>query len=138
MKIENEKAAPGVTSTEDGGEQTRLDGFDELPASESITRPYKAQGVIAPLLLHGETNAIPLGVLETLTGLDRRLIRRRIQAERQAGVCICVNNRDGYFLAENEAERARCVASMRRRAAEVYRTADAIARAGIGGCATGD
>ena len=59
------------------------------------------------------------------------MIRRQIQLERQAGACICVNNRDGYFLAETEAERARCVASMRRRAAEVFKTADAIERAVI-------
>ena len=61
------KAAPGVASTGDGGEQTRLDGFDKLPIFKSITRLCKAQGVIAPLLLHGEANAIPLGALETLT-----------------------------------------------------------------------
>lgn len=94
-----------------------------------LERP--AGGRIAALLLHGEANALTLEVLETLTGLDRRLIRRKVQLERQTGACICVNNRDGYFLAENEAERARCVASMRRRAAEVYRTAEAIERAVI-------
>ena len=126
-----QKAAPGVASTGDGGEQTRLDGFDELPVFKSITRPSKAQEVITPLLLRGEANALPLGELEKLSGLDRRTIRRLIQSERQAGACVCINNRDGYFLAENEAERARCVASMRRRAAEVYRTADAIERAEV-------
>lgn len=86
---------------------------------------------IADLLLRGEANALTLEVLETLTGLDRRTIRRQIQAERQAGACICVNNRDGYFLAETEAERERCVASMRRRAAQVNRTANAIERAEV-------
>lgn len=126
----NEEAAQ-VLQHPDGEEQTRLEGFNELPDFESITRLCKAQGVIAPLLLHGESNAIPLGALETLTGLDRRMIRRRIQLERQAGACICVNCKDGYYLAETEAERARCVASMRRRAAEVYRTADAIEAAVI-------
>ena len=126
-----QKAASGVASTGDGGEQTRLDGFDELPDFESITRLRKAQVVIAPLLLRGEANAIPLGVLEQITGLDRRVIRQHIQRERHGGTCICVNNKDGYYLAETVAERARCVASMRRRAAEVYRTADAIERAVI-------
>ena len=125
------KKAAQVLQHPDGGEQTRLDGFDELPDFESITRLCEAQGVITPLLLHGEANAIPLGALETLTGLDRRMIRRRIQLERQAGACICVNCKDGYYLAETEAERARCVASMRQRAAEVYKTAAAIERAVI-------
>lgn len=97
--------------------------------TETIERP--AHAGIAALLLHGEANALPLRELEKLTGLDRRMIRRRIQMERRDGACVCVNNRDGYFLAENEAERARCVASMRRRAAEVSRTAEAIERARI-------
>lgn len=102
-----------------------------IPGVRTGAVDHTAQIGIAALLLHGEANALTLEVLETLTGLDRRLIRRKVQLERQAGACICVNNRDGYFLAENETERARCVASMRRRAAEVYRTADAIERAVI-------
>ena len=102
-----------------------------IPGVRTGACNHPAQAGIAALLLHGEANALTLEVLETLTGLDRRLIRRRIQLERQAGACICVNNRDGYFLADNEAERARCVASMRRRAAETFRTTDAIERAVI-------
>lgn len=102
-----------------------------IPGVIPAALEHPTGGGIAGLLLHGEANALTLEVLEMLTGLDRRVIRRRIQLERQAGACICVNNRDGYFLAENEAERTRCVASMRRRAAEVYRTADAIEKAVI-------
>lgn len=102
-----------------------------IPGVRTDAGDHPAHIGIASLLLQGEANALTLEVIETLTGIDRRTIRRQIQAERQAGACICVNNRDGYFLAENEAERARCVASMRRRAAEVYRTADAIERAVI-------
>ena len=125
------KAAPGVTSTEgSSGQQIALPGF-ELSTLDFSADFVPAQAVIAPLLLRGEAHALPLGELEKLTGLDRRMIRRRIQLERRAGACICVNCKDGYYLAENEAERAQCVASMRRRAAEVYRTADAIERAEV-------
>ena len=102
-----------------------------IPGVRTRAVNHPAQVGIAALLLRGEANALPLGELEKLTGLDRRTIRRQIQAERQAGACVCINNRDGYFLAETEAERTRCVASMRRRAAEVYRTADAIEQAVI-------
>lgn len=101
-----------------------------LPNPNFITSGKSTQG-ISSLLLRGEANAIPISLLATWTGWDRRDIRRQIQRERQAGSCICVNNHDGYFLAETEAERARCVASMRRRAAETYRTADAIERAEV-------
>jgi len=102
-----------------------------IPGVRTGAGDHPTQVGIAALLLRGEANALPLGELERITGLDRRMIRRRIQLERQAGACICVNCKDGYYLAETEAERARCVASMRRRAAEVYRTADAIERAVI-------
>lgn len=102
-----------------------------IPGMIPAALEHPARGGIAGLLLHGESHALPLGELERITGLDRRTIRRQIQSERQAGACICVNNRDGYYLAEDEVERARCVASMRRRAAETYRTADAIERAAI-------
>ena len=124
------KKAAQVLQHQDGsGDQIALEGF-------SISDPHNStihgltQGISA-YLLPGEANAVPLSLLAQWTGLDRRTIRRQIQAERQAGACICVNNRDGYFLAETEVERARCVASMRRRAAETYRTADAIERAVI-------
>lgn len=124
-----QKAARVLQHQDGSGDQIALEGFSISDLHNSTIHDL-TQGISA-YLLPGEANALTLEVLETLTGLDRRMIRRRIQLERQAGACICVNNRDGYFLAENEAERARCVASMRRRAAEVYRTADAIERAEV-------
>jgi len=101
-----------------------------LPNPNFITSGKSTQGISA-LLLHGEANAIPISLLATWTGWNRRDIRRQIQRERQAGACICVNNRDGYYLADSEAERAACVRSMRHRAAEVERTARAIERAEV-------
>lgn len=123
------KAAQVLQHQDGSGDQIALEGF-------SISDPHNStihgltQG-ISTFLLPGEANAAPLSLLAQWTGLDRRTIRRQIQLERKAGACICVNNRDGYFLAENEAERERCVASMRRRAAEVYKTAAAIERAEV-------
>ena len=38
------KKAAQVLQHQDGGEQTRLDGFDELLNFKSTTRPCKAQG----------------------------------------------------------------------------------------------
>ena len=131
MRGEERKAVQVLHHPDGSGQQITLPGFETLSGDNSTAKFAPAQVVITPLLLHGEANALPLGELKKLTGLDRRMIRRRIQMERRAGACICVNNRDGYFLAETEAERARCVASMRRRAAEVYRTADAIERAEV-------
>jgi biotin operon repressor len=86
---------------------------------------------IAALLLRGSADAIPLQQLQALTGLDGRTVRRLIQKERQSGACICCNSRGGYFLAETEAERDTCARSMLHRAAEIKRTAEAIAAAEV-------
>ena len=126
------RKAASVLQHQDGGEQTRLDGFDELPENHFITGQDTGQAIsIASLLLRGSANAVPLQHLQLLTGLDGRVIRRMIQRERLAGACICVNNRDGYFLAETINERNVCVRSMFARAREVERTAQAIARAEV-------
>lgn len=101
-------------------------GYD----SDFITGRTDPQG-ISDYLMHGAVNAVPLRELERLTGLDGRIIRRMIQKERAAGACICCDNKVGYFLAEDEAERAMCVRSMRHRALEVMRTANAIENAEV-------
>jgi len=81
---------------------------------------------IAELLLSGRRNALPLQHLEAVTGLDGRVVRRMIEAERRSGTPICSDNVTGYYLAANEAERAAFVASMRSRANEILRTAEAV------------
>ena len=81
---------------------------------------------ISDLLLLGEENAVPLQNLEKVTGLDQRKIRRLIQAERLRGTPILANNSTGYFLPASDAERECCVSSMRHRAEEIKRAADAI------------
>ena len=53
-----------------------------------------------------------------------------IHAERLHGTPILANNRSGYYLPANTSERARCVSSMRHRAGEIERAADAIERSG--------
>lgn len=126
---ETKKPLP-VCETENGkGEQIALEGF--LISENSYTKPRSHRQGISALLLHGEANAVPPSHLASITGQTLREIRRQVQVERQAGVCICINNRDGYYLAETEAEREACARSMRRRAIEVYKTAQAIERAEV-------
>ena len=84
---------------------------------------------IADFLSHGQENAIPLRELKNLLHLDGRTVRLMIRAERLSGTPILSDNRTGYFLPGNDHERARCVRSMRRRAAEIVRAADAIEEA---------
>lgn len=89
------------------------------------------QRKIADLLSHGRENAIPRRELERLTGLDGRTVRLMIERERREGSPILADNATGYYLPATEHERAACVRSMRHRADEIRKTAEAIDRAGV-------
>lgn len=82
--------------------------------------------MIAELLGTGQSSAIPLRALVSVTGLDGRAVRRLIQAERLHGAPILSDNQTGYYLPADEAERAAFVRSMQGRAREIRRVARAI------------
>ncbi len=88
------------------------------------------EGPISRLLLEGRENAIPLRDLKAVTGWTGRAIRRMIERERRGGVPILADNSRGYFLAANRHERAACVRSMRHRAFEILKTAQALESGG--------
>lgn len=90
--------------------------------------PAGARAHIADFLNPGQQNAVPLKHLKDLLHLDGRKIRLMIRAERLAGTPILADNQTGYYLPGSDHERAQCVRSMRRRAAEIARAADAIER----------
>ena len=83
---------------------------------------------IADLLRYGQANAVPLRDLAGITGLDGRVVRAMISAERRAGAAILGNNQTGYYLPANEEEKARFIRSMRHRAKEILCAADAVER----------
>ena len=85
------------------------------------------QRKVADLLSHGRENAIPCRELEKLTGLDGRTVRLMIERERREGRPIRADN----AIPATEHERAACVRSMRHRADEIRKTAEAIDRAGV-------
>lgn len=125
------KKAAQVLRHQDGGGQIALEGFGN-PQTHSSTEKDAGQAIsIASLLLRGSANAVPLQRLQMLTGLDERTVRRMIWRERLGGACICMDCRSGYYLAATAAERDRCARSMEHRAAEIYRTAQAIAGAEV-------
>lgn len=88
-------------------------------------------GLIADLLLCGEENAISRKHLMALTGYKDRELRLLIEAERRQGLPILSNCIGGYYLPASEEERQRCVRSLRRRAAEIEITADAIEKGAV-------
>ena len=94
------------------------------PAAEG--QPFR----IADLLHPGAENAISRRDLMALTGRSDRELRLKIEAERRHGIPILSDNIHGYFLPGSQAERERCVKSLRRRAGEIMETAAAIERGG--------
>lgn len=84
---------------------------------------------VSDFLGRGQENAQSLRNLVNLIGGKPRSIRRQIELERRNGTPILSDNKNGYWLAANEAEARRFVKSMRGRSHEILRTAAAVERA---------
>ena len=91
--------------------------------NKHITQAPGGQWGIADLLLPGRENAIPR------RELDGRTVRLMIERERREGSPILADNATGYYLPATEHERAACVRSMRHRAGEIMKSAQAIEQA---------
>lgn len=84
------------------------------------------QILISDYLSAGQENAVPLRHLKNITGIDGRTVRRMIFEERLAGIPILADNQTGYYLPATQDEKQRCVRSMKHRAKEIERAAEAI------------
>lgn len=120
------KDAVLVLQHPDGGEQTRLEGFDELPTIDFITSFTPAQGSIAALLPRERADAITTRELARITGRKTREITKSICAERRAGAPILSDPGAGFWLASNADELHCCTAALHRRAGEIRATARAL------------
>ncbi|EHM37987.1 hypothetical protein [Flavonifractor plautii] len=127
-KAEKRARPDAATSRRAGQEKQRTSSNSR---NKHITQAPGGQWGIADLLLPGRENAIPRRELERLTGLDGRTVRLMIERERREGRPILADNATGYYLPATEHERAACVRSMRHRADEIRKTAEAIDRAGV-------
>ena len=134
--MRTQKKAARVLQHPDGGEQTRLDGFDELPMNYSITSFSPVQGSLAALLPHDREAALTTRQLVQITGQTSREITRRICAERRAGAPILSDPGAGFWLASDAEELARCAKALHRRAGEIHRTAHALENIAAGKCRT--
>ena len=96
---------------------------DEEPTLEQNSIPggtcREKRLLISDLLQRGSDNGLTITDLVRLTGLDERIIRRRINRECRDGILIISDNVHGYFLAENVDEVRRFIRSMPRRAKEI-------------------
>ena len=99
-----------------------------FPLFDCTTATAGRQRKVSDLLSRGRENAVPLRHLKQIMETDGRTIRLMIQRERLEGIPICADNLTGYFLPSTEDEKTACVRSMRHRAGEIMRTAQAIER----------
>ena len=120
-----ENAHPTVGAVEQAIE-TAAYGRATISCNQSTTTAADSQIKISDYLCAGQENAVPLRQLKLITGFDGRTVRRMIAAERLDGVPILADNQTGYFLPANEDERRLCVRSMKHRAREIERAAEAI------------
>lgn len=125
MKSAKKSTRPDVGASERAKEPGQASRQGRASTHNDTTSPPPGQRV-SDYLLPGQQNAVPLRHLKDLLHLDGRKVRLMIRAERLAGTPILADNSTGYYLPGNDHERARCVRSMRRRAAEIVRAADAI------------
>lgn len=124
MSIEKNSARPVGGTTERARQEKQQTSGNSR--QNHTTQGPGGQWKISDLLSCGRENAISCRELERLTGLDGRTVRLMIERERRKGVPILADNTTGYYLPATEHERAACVRSMRHRAAEIMRTAEAI------------
>lgn len=82
---------------------------------------------VSDLLPYGERNAVSRLALADATGLPERIVRLRINKLRLSGAPILSGNA-GYWLSANPHEIAAFARSMRHRASEVARVAEAMQR----------
>lgn len=69
----------------------------------------------------GEDNAVKSAVLEELTGLTSRDVKRCIEDLRRKGVVICSSN-SGYFYPDNETELRQFISKETNRAQSIKET----------------
>ena len=123
------KTRPAGGTARRAEETTATANDQKFSRSHNTTSQERVQaGFISQFLLAGAGQGLHLRDLVRITHLSEREVRQMIQAERLRGIPILSNNQDGYFLPGDEAERAAFVRSMRHRADEIHRAAEAVER----------
>ena len=129
--FDKKKARPSAVTPERAEETTATTNDQKFSRSHDNTSRERAQeGYISQFLLAGAGQGLHLRDLVRITHLSEREVRKQIHIERRRHIPILSNNRDGYYLPSDEREKKHCVASLRRRAAEILEAADAIEEAG--------
>lgn len=109
-------------------EETAATANDQkFSRSHNTTSQERVQaGFISQFLLAGAGQGLHLRDLVKMTGRTEREVRQMIQAERLRGIPILADNKSGYYLPSSGEEKAAFVRSMRHRADEIHRAAEAV------------
>ena len=120
-----EKALTGAaTSARAGAEKAA--GNTSIPVCNYTPDAAHSQPSIADYLGRDRESARKGRELCAALHLDSRTLRQRIELERRNGAAIVADNRSGYWLTDDPAEAQAFVRSMRRRAHEILKTAQAV------------
>lgn len=122
MNTENKNTRPGVGAPKRVTEMKHI----TILQADYITDRNGKQATIAPLLMHGPGNAVPLKHLTKITQMSNREVRRAITAERMNGIPILSDNSNGYYFPESAEEVKAFVKSMKHRACEIQKVARAV------------
>ncbi len=123
----NKKSLAGAATPNQAGNAKDTDNDQRKSHSYSTAdQEQKQEGFIAQFLLAGAGQGLHLRDLVKMTGRTEREVRQMIQAERLRGIPILADNKSGYYLPSSGEEKAAFVRSMRHRADEIHRAAEAV------------
>ena len=129
---EQRKTRSSVAAPERAKETGAASRADTTSHNYCTSDQERAQaGCISQFLLAGAERGLHLRDLVRLTGRTEREVRQMIQAERLRGIPILADNKSGYYLPSNDEEKAAFVRSMRHRADEIHKAAEAVEKAEV-------
>ena len=114
------------------GQQTTLPEFD-MSMQNHITGFAPAQGSAASFLGYGHRNALTTREISRNSGLNSRDVTGTTCYVRRQGAPILSGPGVEFWITETKDEVHRCVTALRRRAAEIKQTAQALDRTAGGG-----
>ena len=124
---EQRKTRSSAATPERAEETAATTNDQKFSRSHNTTSQERVQaGFISQFLLAGAGQGLHLRDLVRLTKRTEREVRQMIQAERLRGIPILADNKSGYYLPSTDEEKAAFVRSMRHRADEIHRAAEAV------------
>ena len=123
--MSEQKAHPSAATLERAGAEKAACGRAAISYVHYTPDAAHSQPSIADYLGRDRQSARKGQELCAALHLDSRTLRQRIELERRNGAAIVADNRSGYWLTDDPAEAQAFVRSMRRRAHEILKTAQA-------------